>query len=279
MKLKVALITSVAVLGINSSAWCRVADVKVERLAADKVAIAWTGSAAVDVYMADKPDAGINGAKLVADDNKKGRVEVSVSPTARPYFYIVDSRDGAVSEVAERVLLLEQGSNFRDLGGYPAAGGKHVCWGMVFRSGGIPVLSDADLARIKLLKLTDMVDLRSSEERVVAPTRIEDVTYTAVGYSMQRLMGTQVKVDTANLGRTYRTMPALLAPQMRALFGKLVEDGTTVVYNCSAGQDRTGFATALLLSALGVPRGRPSATSSSATIISRRPIAVRSSRP
>ncbi len=254
MKLKVALVTSVAVLSISSSAWCRVADEKVERVAADKVAIAWTGTTAVDVYMADKADAGVTGGKLIADDNKKGRVEISVDPTARPYFYLVDSRDGAVTEVAERVLPLEQGSNFRDLGGYPAAGGKHVRWGMMFRSGGTPVLTDADLARIKRLALTDMVDLRSSEERVLAPSKIEDVTYTAIGYSMTRLMGPQMKIDTSNLGRTYRNMPTLLAPQLRALFAKLAEDGTTVVYNCSAGQDRTGFATALILSALGVPR-------------------------
>src|SRR3546814_16616904 len=74
--------------------------------------------------------------------------------------------------VAERALPLEHGSNFRDIGGYPAAGGKHVRWGMIFRSGGTPLLNDADEQRIGALKLGEMVDLRSSEERVLAPTRI-----------------------------------------------------------------------------------------------------------
>ena len=172
--------------------------------------------------------------------------------TTRPYFYLKDRKDGMTAEIAERALPLEQGSNFRDLGGYPAAGGKHVRWGKIFRSGGTPMLSDSDLARIKMLKLTDMVDLRSSEERVIAPTKIEDVRYGAVGYSMAKMnLG---PIDHMDLGGSYRNMPTVLAPQLRLLFKTLLADDTTVVYNCSAGQDRTGFATALVLSALGVQR-------------------------
>jgi len=99
-----------------------------------------------------------------------------------------------------------------------------------------------------------MVDLRSSEERVVAPSRIEDVRYTATGYSMTKMMAQQGPVDVKKLGGIYQTFPTFLIPQMRILFQKLTEDGTTVMYNCSAGQDRTGFATAMLLTVLGVPR-------------------------
>ncbi len=46
----------------------------------------------------------------------------------------------------------------------------------------------------------------------------------------------------------------MLAPQMRLLFNTLKRGEGPIEYNCSAGQDRTGFATALILSALGVPR-------------------------
>ena len=253
MNRKLTLLTSVfAVTFLASGAFAAVTDQKVERLEAGKVAVTWSSKTPVDVYVADTAD-GLSQAKLVSDDNKKGRFEMDVSPTARPYFFLTDTKDGVSAEIAERALPLEQGSNFRDLGGYPAAGGKHVRWGMVFRSGGTPMLSDADLARIKLLKLTDMVDLRSAEERTVAPSKIEDVRYTAVGYSMQRMMN-QGPIDPKRLGSTYRNFPTLLAPQIKVLFKTLLEDGTTVAYNCSAGQDRTGFATALLLTVLGVPR-------------------------
>ena len=254
MKMKHILLSCIAVVFASPAAFADVTGEKVERIAADKIAVTWAGKTPVDVYVAERPDAGVAGAKLVSDDNKTGRFEFAVGPAARPYFYLKDPRDGAVTEIAERALPLEQGSNFRDLGGYPAANGKHVRWGVVFRSGGTPLLSDADLAQIKRLKLTDMVDLRSSEERVVAPTRIEDVRYSAVGYSMTRMMVQQGKIDPTRLGGIYRTFPTFLVPQLRVLFQTLLEDGTTVVYNCSAGQDRTGFATAMLLSALGVPR-------------------------
>jgi protein-tyrosine phosphatase len=51
----------------------------------------------------------------------------------------------------------------------------------------------------------------------------------------------------------YRGFPELLAPQVRVLFASLLRNEGPVVYNCSAGQDRTGFASALILRALGVP--------------------------
>src|SRR3546814_5534920 len=52
----------------------------------------------------------------------------------------------------------------------------------------------------------------------------------------------------------YRTWLTSLAPQYKVVFDDLLAKKGAVVYHCSAGQDRTGVATALVLSALGVPR-------------------------
>jgi protein-tyrosine phosphatase len=52
----------------------------------------------------------------------------------------------------------------------------------------------------------------------------------------------------------YRTWPVSLAPQYRDIFEQLLKGQGAVSYHCSAGQDRAGVATALVLSALGVPR-------------------------
>jgi protein-tyrosine phosphatase len=46
----------------------------------------------------------------------------------------------------------------------------------------------------------------------------------------------------------------LLKAQYRQIFEALLAGEVPLTYNCSAGQDRTGIATALILSALGVPR-------------------------
>ena len=55
-------------------------------------------------------------------------------------------------------------------------------------------------------------------------------------------------------GGLYQALPTMLAPQLRIVFDLLKHHEGPIVYNCSAGQDRTGFATALILSSLGVPR-------------------------
>ena len=230
----------------------------VERVAPDRLKISWADANGVDVYMADQPEANPKTAKLVSPDDRDGVHEVAVAPGERAYFLLRDHRDGNSVRVAERVLPLEHGSNFRDIGGYPAAGGRHVKWGMIYRSGATPLLTDADLGAIGRLGLANMVDLRSSEERQLAPSRIGGVPYNAVGYSMAAIVGAMKPVAGQAVASPndalYRQLPQMLAPQMRLLFARLLERKGALVYNCSAGQDRTGFATAMILSALGVPR-------------------------
>jgi protein-tyrosine phosphatase len=251
------LLTScvVSALFAASPTWAKVADPAVVRAEPGKVTLTWISKSPVDVYVATKADAAVEQAKLVSDDNKKGRVTIDAASPERLYFLLKDTRDGAVTEVAERLLPLEQGSNFRDLGGYETSDGKYVKWGKLYRSGGTPMLTDNDLKQVAALDLTDMVDLRSSEERTLAPTRIGGVKYSAVGYSLMDMMGANTaNVDLSRMDLLYRRMPEQLAPQFKVLFDTLLEDQSTVAFNCSAGQDRTGIASALILTALGVPR-------------------------
>ncbi|MDB5448745.1 MAG: protein tyrosine phosphatase, partial [Phenylobacterium sp.] len=224
------------VLALAAPAHAAVTGEALERIAPDRVALAWRDAAPVDVYVSDRPDAPLGKARLLAHASRAGRLEAPTTPAARPYFLLRDEADGRVTRVAERALPLQQGSNFRDLGGYPAAGGKHVRWGMIFRSGATPMLTQADLASIQGLGLSAMVDLRSSEERSLAPTKIEGVRYEAVGYSMARLSQGGFAGDE-RIRAVYRNFPTLLAPQLRIVFRDLLAHQGPVVYNCSAGQD------------------------------------------
>ncbi|MDB5724801.1 MAG: protein tyrosine/serine phosphatase [Novosphingobium sp.] len=224
------------------------ADAVVERGAAGELVVHWTSSDPVDVLMSDRADAQPGKAALVAARDHDGRETIASSSAPRSYFTLRNSRTGETTHVAERLIPLEAGSNFRDIGGYPAAEGKHIRWGMIYRSGGTPLLTAADLDRVHALGLTNMVDLRSDEERILAPTRIDGVAYTAVGYSM-------AKLDVAGgMETTYKGLPTMMAPQLRQIFAKLLRSEQPLAYNCSAGQDRTGFVTAIVLTALGVPR-------------------------
>ncbi len=49
------------------------------------------------------------------------------------------------------------------------------------------MLSEADLKTIDHLGLKDLVDLRTSEARVMASTRIQHVRYSAVGYTLDEM--------------------------------------------------------------------------------------------
>lgn len=248
--LKIALLT---VLAVSPAASYGLDAPEVSRSAADTLTVRWTGKGKVDVYVADRSDATVDNARLISDDDRDGKFEYRPTGNERPYFLLVEGN--TQRRVAERLLPLEQGSNFRDIGGYATADGRHVRWGMIFRSGGTPLLTDKDRQQIAALGLHEMVDLRSSEERVIAPSRIEGVPYVAVGYSMASMMPGASSGNLANSHqRAYLGMPSSFAPQLRVIFDALLRKEAPLAYNCSAGQDRTGFTTAMILSALGVPR-------------------------
>lgn len=216
------------------------------------VQVSWQAKGSVDLYLADRADADITVARLLSSKDSDGHQEVPVEAGTRPYFLIKDRTDGTVSQVAERLIPLEQGSNFRDIGGYATASGQHVRWGRIYRSGATPMLNETDLKLVSALGLRNMIDLRSDEERQLAPSRIDGVPYTTIGYSMMKMLPANRAMT--NGVAMYHNFPVFLAPQLRLIFADLLRGDAPLAYNCSAGQDRTGFATAMILSALGVPR-------------------------
>jgi protein-tyrosine phosphatase len=52
----------------------------------------------------------------------------------------------------------------------------------------------------------------------------------------------------------YRRLPYEQSASYRHLFGMLIAGRVPLLFNCSAGKDRTGVAAAMILAALGVPR-------------------------
>lgn len=216
------------------------------------VAVTWASSTPVDVFLSYKPDATVKTAKRVSRADTDGQFEMADTGKLRPYFLLRDTSTGTTVRVAERLIPLAQGSNFRDIGGYEAADGKHIRWGMIYRSGATPMLTSADVARVKNLGIRNMFDLRSKEERAMAPTRLTGIRYASVDYSMMKMMGENRAMT--NGVALYHNFPAFFAPQLKILFQDLIQKKGPLVYNCSAGQDRTGYATAIILSALGVSR-------------------------
>lgn len=159
----------------------------------------------------------------------------------------------------DRLLPLEGGSNFRDMGGYFTADGRRVRRGLLFRSGVMTSLTAADEKYLSEFEFQRVVDLRSTEERDLYPNRwaqAQGIDLVAHDYSMQELIEQMVgeNGELRGMQQTYRVFPAMLKPQLKQFFAELLAGNVPLVVNCSAGQDRTGITSALLLLSLGVPR-------------------------
>lgn len=155
-------------------------------------------------------------------------------------------------------------SNLRDLGGYEAAFGASVKWRTLYRSNELSRLTDEALDAFGAIGVRCICDLRSEDEQNHAPTRLPAVNPPRVDSLPIRVAGdlramlTDGKSTGANLRRalsdTYRVFVRDHTEAYRGLFDRLV-DGPhyPLVFHCSAGKDRTGFAAAMILTALGVP--------------------------
>jgi protein-tyrosine phosphatase len=161
-----------------------------------------------------------------------------------------------------RHLKLEGASNFRDVGGYPAADGRTTSWRRIFRSNHLGHLTEADIEIVRGLGVTRAFDFRGTEERTAAACKVEEVKVhslpiepTVVAALRARLQARALSsADALDIMReSYRGYVRLNTHSFRELFAQILKDNAPLVIHCTAGKDRTGFACALVLHALGVP--------------------------
>ncbi|WP_188304851.1 tyrosine-protein phosphatase [Streptomyces sp. CBMA123] len=184
--------------------------------------------------------------------------------------------DGTV--LVGRSLGLRGAVNARDLGGYRTVEGAAVRRGAALRSDGLNHVTAEDLGPLGALGLRAVVDLRGPEEvREAGPDRLPDgvavhhlpllatdfdIHLTLRGALADRSPDKQRAV--LGDGRAAAMMTGLYRwfvtdPAARERFAALLRllaapDGVPLLFHCSAGKDRTGWAAALVLTALGVDR-------------------------
>lgn len=170
----------------------------------------------------------------------------------------------------QRVIALEGGRNFRDLGGYPAGEKQRVRWGRLYRSGTLSNVTPAGHATLRELGIRVLCDFRTQRER-----EREVVDWTGDGRTLlawdydPKLVSVRALLSSAGVSRDsgltpaaarramielYRELPTRLAEPYSSLFARLAAGDLPLVFGCAAGKDRTGVAAALVLSALGVSR-------------------------
>ena len=182
----------------------------------------------------------------------------------------------------DRILPFERIENGRELGGLVMQDGRSIRWKKLVRSGNLSLASDRDVAMLKgFFHLSDVYDFRFDAEAEANPDRTMD------GVSITRLSTLpQAFIDVFSSGRTDTTQiqsaniletlaKYAFVPQAQELADKLypaiVMDTLSqryygqflkgvlnakggVLWHCSQGKDRAGWATAFVLAALGADR-------------------------
>lgn len=240
--------------------------IHVERTPEGDYRLSWTGEFsddAVDVGVGPAPEVAI-GSEPVLRAVRPGARVAGEPGQQRRYFHLRPAHGESVL-AAERALALEAGTNFRDMGGYRTDEGRRVCWGRLFRSGHTALLSERDVGVLEGLDIRICCDFRRQEEHLIEPSRLPSTTQI-VGITVDPGSSTTFFSRLAEGGVSPAEMASFMeevnrefvrhhALQFRRMFVELLalSEGAFMI-NCAAGKDRTGFAAAMILAALGVPQ-------------------------
>lgn len=164
-----------------------------------------------------------------------------------------------------RHVPLEGTANFRDLGGYVTADGKHVRQGMLYRSDALDSLTPNDWQKLERLNIARITDFRSTKEVRRRPDHLSAAlerrrVHVPLEYVPRQQEPTAGTSTLADIDRALTEFYPRFARESRAEYGawlKSLLDGSPAaphVFHCTGGADRTGFGAAVLLMALGVSR-------------------------
>lgn len=169
-----------------------------------------------------------------------------------------------------RILRLDHGINFRELGGYQTTGNQTIKWQKLLRCGGMSLLSNRDLQYLDEYGLRYDIDLRQESETQMSPDRYprstKYINTSVYPFSDNRRLDRRLKrlfkrllIDDSFNAQTYAQMvtdshPVKVWQQLFATLLANDQPNQSVLFHCAAGKDRTGVAGLLIMTALDVPR-------------------------
>jgi protein-tyrosine phosphatase len=151
-------------------------------------------------------------------------------------------------------------SNFRDLASHVSSRLKP---GRLFRSDHFGALDATDAEKILALGIRRVIDFRGVSERVTAVCALQGVAVHSlpieptIVQKLTELIAAGHQLSTADvvalMQDTYRGFVRHNTHRFQEFFSHLLEAREPLVFHCTAGKDRTGFAAALILRSLDVP--------------------------
>jgi protein-tyrosine phosphatase len=225
--------------------------------------LTWTGVSEVAIAVGPSPD---EAEPVHVDLTSPGTARLPGLGTGGRHYLRLEAADGSALVVAERRLPLEGPVNFRDLGGYATPDGRRVRWGRLYRSDSLEHLTPADIEVLDELGVRLVCDLRRDEERATAPSRMQGhpdlrIEHLPIGgiaaetkdMAGRMMRGEIAEVSVETMAAAYLTILELHADSFGTVVAHAADPANLpMVVHCTAGKDRTGVASALLLAALGV---------------------------
>ena len=162
--------------------------------------------------------------------------------------------------------LLDSAPTFRDVGGLTMTDGRRVRAGRLYRAGGLLQPTVRDRESLQRTGIRTVFDFRSEVECRLHPSAWGEACRARVvqcDVNRDIRSGGQELLDLLRAGRgeagaremmrqTYRGFGRAFEQQLPRLFSMfLVDETLPALIHCTAGKDRTGFACAMLLYALG----------------------------
>lgn len=189
--------------------------------------------------------------------------------TSRQFFGFVN-KEGDSLVFSNKKIMLEGAHNFRDLGGMKTEDGKRVKFGMIYRADKLSEITENDVEKLQNLGIKTICDLRTTSETTEEPDNIPSnasFAYFHLPVGKDSLMGGggekemikeikkfDAEKSAAFMAEATRDFAVKFKDSYKSLYQKLNKNETPLVYHCTAGKDRTGVASALLLDVLGVSK-------------------------
>ncbi|GAB3662125.1 tyrosine-protein phosphatase [Ramlibacter alkalitolerans] len=154
-------------------------------------------------------------------------------------------------------MRLASPANFRRVGVREPGGAlRHL-----YRSDHLGALDEADAREIAALGISRVLDFRGVQERASAACCVPGVTVHSLPIepTIVQTLGALLAAGralmpadvTAHMQDTYRGFVRHNTARFAEFFAHLLASDEPTVFHCTAGKDRTGFAAALLLKAVG----------------------------
>ena len=174
---------------------------------------------------------------------------------------------GDSAAVAGRYIGLDNTINFRDLGGLKTKDGRTVRKGFIYRSDNLSKLEPDDFGAFNALRIATVYDLRTDheiegrEDRLPANVHylhtpvVQDNAGEIKGLKKRVLNGEITEQQAKDMtAKFYADAVTVNIGAVKDILKQITSSDQPVLYHCSAGKDRTGIISALILSILNVDR-------------------------